>query len=183
MKDVKVITDPRVECQDSGKPCDTDRVTCPVQLFFREGKPHLRFCREKGRAGHVLQVDSHEDAQQLAATACRAWANAPDGWEEVVVERYKKGAKKGQVKLDKSGNPIEKRVWHGNFDSFDKVSNAPLGSIEPKKRCKPKPNFKSTAAKERWLDMMRKAGFSSQVGDLDGAIDEVYREYRRAGGC
>lgn len=182
MKDVTVYTDPRPECQDSSLPCNTDRVSCPVQLFFREGKAHLRFCGEKGKGAHVLQVDSHAEAQRLASEACQAWENAPDGWEEIVIEKYKKGEKKGQPKLDKkTGEVLKQRVWHGNFEHYDKVANAPLGGVNG--RCKPKPEFTSTAAKTRWLEVMRDAGFKAKAADLDVAIDEVYRAYRRAGGC
>ena len=59
------------------KPCSEARKACPVQLVWREGKPHLRFCRLVGKPGYLVPVDSPEQAHQLSKKACSTWGNWP----------------------------------------------------------------------------------------------------------
>jgi hypothetical protein len=44
-----------------------------VQLFFKRGTPYLRFCKQKNKPGHVLEMRSVEQAQKAAAKACKCW--------------------------------------------------------------------------------------------------------------
>lgn len=60
------------------RPCATNRETCPVQLFFKKGVPHLRFCYEKGKPGFVHAVKDPIEAQKLAVKACECWSQTRD---------------------------------------------------------------------------------------------------------
>jgi hypothetical protein len=82
-------------CKGNEKPCSEARKACPVQLVWREGKPHLRFCRLVGKPGYLVPVDSPEQAHQLSKKACSTWGNwpkdfFPDNAPEIVeaAERY-----------------------------------------------------------------------------------------------
>jgi len=65
---------PDTFCKPTSKPCG-DRSSCPVQLVWLRGQPHLRFCATQGQPGHVVQVENAKDAQALAAEACKDWPN------------------------------------------------------------------------------------------------------------
>lgn len=60
-------------CKPKDDPCVTTRKGCPVQFIFVEGKPTLRFCTEPKKPGHIVPVDSPEEAQRLAEEACKDW--------------------------------------------------------------------------------------------------------------
>ena len=61
------------------KPCtNTKRKTCPVQFFFDKGRPKLRFCRPKKGPGFTVAVSSPEEAQKIAAEACKCWEKTKD---------------------------------------------------------------------------------------------------------
>lgn len=64
-------------CGKTNAPCATSRTACPVQLVYKRGRPHLRFCTTAGnkRPGWLVPVDSPASAQALALEACTAWAN------------------------------------------------------------------------------------------------------------
>lgn len=59
------------------KPCNwakgKPRKTCPVQLFFNKGVPTIRLCTERGKAGPTFAVSSPQEAQRIAAEACKCW--------------------------------------------------------------------------------------------------------------
>jgi len=65
---------PDTYCKPTSKPCE-DRSSCPVQLVWLEGRPHLRFCVTPDHPGHVVGVESAHDAQALAKKACANWPN------------------------------------------------------------------------------------------------------------
>lgn len=79
----KVVTDKRPECQKSAPPCARakntktgkvePRKTCPVQLFWRYGKPFVRFCQTPNKPGFIKQVSSVEEAVKLSTKACQEW--------------------------------------------------------------------------------------------------------------
>jgi len=71
-------------CGPKSKPCGTSRKTCPVQFVWREGKPHLRFCKtrmtEDGLPapapgpGWLVPIKSADEAAKLAKSACERWS-------------------------------------------------------------------------------------------------------------
>ncbi|MCP4243508.1 MAG: hypothetical protein GY772_23380 [bacterium] len=62
-------------CKESiGKPC-SDRVSCPVQLVWVDGKPNLRFCNEQGEPGNLVGVTDPAQATAYAKDACKDWPN------------------------------------------------------------------------------------------------------------
>jgi len=63
---------PDTFCKATSAPCG-DRQSCPVQLVWIKGAPHLRFCVTQGKPGHVVGVTSPEAAQKLADEACHDW--------------------------------------------------------------------------------------------------------------
>jgi len=65
---------PDTFCKPTSKPCG-DRSSCPVQLVWLRGQPHLRFCATQGQPGHVVAVENAHDAQALATKACADWPN------------------------------------------------------------------------------------------------------------
>lgn len=60
-------------------PCGSDRFAersptkCPVQLVWKDGQRHLRFCFAHKKAGRLLPVDSPADALKTATAACKHW--------------------------------------------------------------------------------------------------------------
>lgn len=64
------------------KPCAQERKGCPVQLVFQNGQPHLRFCKKagSGKPGHLVPVSSADEAQRLAADACKCWKRNRKKW-------------------------------------------------------------------------------------------------------
>jgi len=66
-------------CTGGSVPCGTDRFKtknpdrCPVQLIWRKGERHLRFCGVHGKAGRLMPVSTPADALKKAAKACRHW--------------------------------------------------------------------------------------------------------------
>lgn len=127
-------------------PCPSLRSSCPVQLFYKKGRPTLRFCRvqpnrkkklkpgEKPKfskkehaptqKGFTVEVDSADDAQRIAAAACRCWKKSADGFAQVV-EKAK-------------GKPSS--VWRGSFETCSigphKPGTAPLGRTRRRRRRK-----------------------------------------------
>jgi hypothetical protein len=65
---------PDTFCKPTSKPCG-ERSSCPVQLVWLNGTPHLRFCNALGQPGHVVEVQNAREAQALAAEACADWPN------------------------------------------------------------------------------------------------------------
>lgn len=63
-------------CGKTAKPCSSSRKTCPVQLVYRQGRPHLRFCLKAGnnKPGWLVPVQSPSAAMELAKEACEQWA-------------------------------------------------------------------------------------------------------------
>jgi hypothetical protein len=59
-------------CKGVSKPCDA-RASCPVQLIFLRGVPHLRFCQVRGEKGYTIPISSPEEGQERAAQACENW--------------------------------------------------------------------------------------------------------------
>lgn len=49
------------------------RQSCPVQLVFVEGVPHLRFCYATGKPGPLVRATSPADAQKIAESTCACW--------------------------------------------------------------------------------------------------------------
>jgi len=70
-----VLEPPAGSYTTRSEPCKTDRKGCPVQLFFRESVPYVRFCQKagSGEPGWVVPAKSPEHARKLAAKACSAW--------------------------------------------------------------------------------------------------------------
>ena len=67
-------------CKGSlSKPCGTDRFKeksaskCPVQLIWKSGERHLRFCHTHEKAGAIIAVKGPKDALTKARKACRFW--------------------------------------------------------------------------------------------------------------
>jgi len=67
-------------CKGSlAKPCGTDRFMersaskCPVQLIWKGGERHLRFCHTHEKAGAIIPVKGPQDALTKARKACRHW--------------------------------------------------------------------------------------------------------------
>lgn len=98
-------------CGSRGKPCATERQTCPVQFVFKAGEPHLRFCGEKGQRAPLVKVSSPKEAQELARKACARW--------ESTTKRYPEGSVRGDKKV---GGQVKER---GRYTS--EVYKAPLG--------------------------------------------------------
>lgn len=57
-----------------GVPCSSKRALeagrCKVQLIFRNGVPHLRFCEKAGKPGRLLPVESPTEARLLSKKIC-----------------------------------------------------------------------------------------------------------------
>jgi len=66
----KNIPDPY--CKGDTSPCSA-RASCPVQLIFLRGKPHLRFCQTTGERGYAIPISSPEEGQARAKEACENW--------------------------------------------------------------------------------------------------------------
>lgn len=79
---------PQITCGPSAAPCSNARNACPVQLVYKAGQPHLRFCGPPGarvnKKGQTVRVGSRapswlvpvktpSSAQELAARACKQW--------------------------------------------------------------------------------------------------------------
>jgi hypothetical protein len=60
-------------CKAKGKPCESDRATCPVQLVWVKGKPNLRFCLKQKEPGYLVPVKNVREAMQISDEACRKW--------------------------------------------------------------------------------------------------------------
>jgi hypothetical protein len=79
-------------CGPKGKPCGTSRKTCPVQFVWREGKPHLRFCKtrmtEDGLPapapgpGWLVPMKTAAAASKLAKEACARWSAPKYAFDE-----------------------------------------------------------------------------------------------------
>jgi len=85
----KIATPPGFDYTTKSKPCSTlpyttkggkekGRKTCPVQLFFREGTPFIRFCRagKRNEPGHAVEANDIDHAQKLATAACKCWTKS-----------------------------------------------------------------------------------------------------------
>ena len=72
----KTATYPGFRYTTQAKPCGSSRKTCPVQLFYKAGQPHLRFCLKKNKPGKTLAVKTPQEAQRLASAACRCWTRS-----------------------------------------------------------------------------------------------------------
>lgn len=142
-----IVTDPAwgFRYTTQAGPCPSLRSSCPVQLFYKKGQPKLRFCRVQPRKkaklkpgekpkfvkakapkqkGFTVDVSSADDAQRIAAAACRCWKKSPDGFEQVLVDAKGKSSK----------------VWRGSFESCAigkyEPGAAPLGGVRRKRRRK-----------------------------------------------
>lgn len=61
-------------CQGSSvDPCASPRATCPVQLVWVDGRPNLRFCKERGKPGYLVKVKNVAEAMQISKEACDKW--------------------------------------------------------------------------------------------------------------
>ncbi|WP_169791660.1 hypothetical protein [Sandaracinus amylolyticus] len=69
---------PTPACAGISRPCDQFRNACPIQLYWDDGRPHLRACRKPGdgRRGYKFAVTGPLDAQELAARLCACWARS-----------------------------------------------------------------------------------------------------------
>lgn len=47
--------------------------SCPITWTWKEGKPALRFCHGKGKAGRIIPVEDSYDAMQKASEICVKW--------------------------------------------------------------------------------------------------------------
>jgi hypothetical protein len=101
-------------CKGNEKPCSEARKACPVQLVWREGKPHLRFCRLVGKPGYLVPVTSPEQAHELSKKACSTWGNWPkdffsDNAPEIVeaAERYQPKSPWGTPGLGETAEDAE----------------------------------------------------------------------------
>lgn len=47
--------------------------SCPIQWVWKHGKPALRFCQAKGKAGRIIPVDDAHDALKKAHKICAEW--------------------------------------------------------------------------------------------------------------
>lgn len=97
------------------EPCQTGRKGCPVQLFFRDNKPFVRFCgkareitktdRKTGETktvrvgakqpGWIVPVESPTKARRLVAAACKQWSKTGDFDEKNVAVLFAKKARAG----------------------------------------------------------------------------------------
>lgn len=60
-------------CKAKGKPCESDRSTCPVQLVWVKGKPNLRFCLKQKEPGYLVPVRDVKHAMEISDKACKRW--------------------------------------------------------------------------------------------------------------
>ena len=86
------------------EPCKTGRAGCPVQLVFKDSKPHVRFCGavkmvektdrktgEKrmvrvgsGEMGWIVPVETPTLARRLVSAACKQWTKAGVGPDQAL---------------------------------------------------------------------------------------------------
>jgi len=74
----RISTPPGFDYTTAALPCDTDRASCPVQLFFRNGTPFIRFCRagKKSKPGYAVEANDVDHAAKLATAACKCWTKS-----------------------------------------------------------------------------------------------------------
>lgn len=98
------------------EPCQTGRKGCPVQLFFRDNKPFVRFCGKAreitkvdrktgetrtarvgaGMPGWIVPVETASKARRLVAAACKQWNKAGGEFtDQNVAVRFAKAARAG----------------------------------------------------------------------------------------
>lgn len=98
------------------EPCQTGRKGCPVQLFFRDNKPFVRFCGQArevtktdrktgatrtarvgaGMPGWIVPVETPTKARRLVAAACKQWQKAGGKFDDAnVAVRFAKAARAG----------------------------------------------------------------------------------------
>lgn len=70
-----IITGPGLDYTTASQPCMSSRKACPVQLVFKSGAPHLRFCRTagSGEPGYLVPTPDPSAARKLSAEACAQW--------------------------------------------------------------------------------------------------------------
>lgn len=91
---------------------------------YRTEKPKYVKAKAPKQKGFTVSVDSAEDAQRIAAAACRCWKKSPEGFEQVVQSAEGKTSK----------------VWRGSFEQCAigkyEPGTAPLGRVRRKRRKK-----------------------------------------------
>jgi len=109
-------------CKTPGKPCASDRATCPVQLVWVKGKPNLRFCTEKKKPGYLVPVTDVPSAMKLSAEACSKWpyqlgvqdkteGSEEEGWDASFFDKNAKNI----PKLAKAAYPKSKGLGEADF--------------------------------------------------------------------
>lgn len=92
-KPSKAYKGTRAVANSKGKPCSTERAGCPVQLVWKKGDPHLRFCSQKNRPGHLLPVKDVRDAVKVSGDMCRCWEKTGSMSRCIITEERRAGRK------------------------------------------------------------------------------------------
>jgi hypothetical protein len=72
-----IAANPELLGTSKGKPCNTARKGCPIQLVFKRDVPYLRLCGVKGKPGKLVEAGTPQQAYDRAKELCACW-NAND---------------------------------------------------------------------------------------------------------
>jgi len=67
-----------------GKPCPTERKSCPIQLVYRNNEPFFRLCTGKKKPGPLIPAGNPNEAYDRAKAICACWERSGKSFDTCV---------------------------------------------------------------------------------------------------